>query len=122
LIVAGSAGAGYSENLLRNGSFEGSLLYWHGIKPEHHKLVRGDAAVGEYSLRINSKYVMSAPFVCKPGREFTLSFFVKGDRDGEVRVQTAPSAREVGQRAKRIWSRESRQTANPHFSPVTVIP
>ena len=111
LIVSSSSGAAYSQNLLRNGSFEGSLLYWHGIAPEHHKLARGGAAVGEYSLRINSKWVMSAPFVCKPGSEFTLSFFVKGDRDGEVQVQTAPSAREVGQRAKRIWSRQGRKTA-----------
>jgi len=99
------------QNLLRNGSFEGSTLYWHNIDPANHTLVRGGAAVGEYSLRIDKRWVMSAPFVCQAGREFTVSFFVKGDREGQVRVQLPPSAREPGQKARRLWSRQSRQTA-----------
>ncbi|MHC4249591.1 MAG: hypothetical protein ACYS9X_10735, partial [Planctomycetota bacterium] len=103
--------AARSENRVRNGSFEGSLLYWHNIKPEHDRLVRGDAAVGEYSLRIGKSWVMSAPFVCERGQPFTVSFFVKGEREGEVRVQLPPSAREVGQRAKRIWNREGSRSA-----------
>ena len=28
------------ENRLRNGSFEGGLLYWHNISPKDHTLVR----------------------------------------------------------------------------------
>ena len=94
---------GRAENLLRNGSFEGSLLYWHNVQPERHKLVRGDAPVGEWALRIEKSYVMSAPFACERGREFTVSFFAKGDRAGQVGVQLPPSAREPGQRAKRLW-------------------
>jgi hypothetical protein len=31
-----------AENLLRNGSFEGSLLYWHNIDPAVHRLARGE--------------------------------------------------------------------------------
>ena len=106
---AGSAEA--SPNLLRNGSFEGGLLYWHNLEPDLHRLVRGDAAVGEYSLEIRSKNVMSAPFACEPGAEFTVSFFAKGERDGEIRVQLPPSAREPGQAAKRLWVGEATQSA-----------
>ena len=110
-MVCAVSSASTAQNVLRNGSFEGSLLYWHGIDPECHTLVRGGAPAGEYSLRIDRRYVMSAPFVCERGKPFTLSFFVKGDRDGQVHVQMAPSAREVAQRSKRLWSREARQSA-----------
>jgi len=99
------------ENLVRNGSFEGSLLYWHNTDAEHRRLVRGPAAAGAYSLRIEKGWVMSAPIACRPGGAFTVSFFVRGDREGEVHVQMPPSAREVGQRAKRLWCREARQSA-----------
>jgi len=111
LLVGSTAWAAGPENRLRNGSFEGSLLYWHGVNAQHHKLVRGEAPVGDFSLRIEKSYVMSAPFACEPGQPFTASFFVKGDREGEVRVQLPPSAREAGQRAKRLWCREAHQTA-----------
>ena len=98
-------------NLLRNGSFEGGLLYWHGVDPEKHKLVRNDAAVGEYALRIDKGYVMSAPFVAKRGEAVTVSLFVKGDKPGTVDVSMPPSAREVGQRNGRLWTRGAGQTA-----------
>lgn len=99
------------ENLLRNGSFEGGLLYWHGVDPANHKLVRGDAPAGEYALHLAKGYVMSAPFVVVKGERYTVSFFVKGDKTGEVHVQMPPSAREDGQRAKRLWTREATQMA-----------
>ncbi len=100
-----------AENLLRNGSFEGSLLYWHNVDPTKHRLIRGDAAVGEYALRIDSGYVMSAPFVAKHGKSVTVSFYVKGDKPGTIEVAMPPSAREVGQRSKRLWTREAAQRA-----------
>jgi len=109
LLACAAAWAGDAENRLRNGSFEGSLLYWHNVQPQHHKLVRGGAAVGEWSLRIEKSYVMSAPFVCEPGHAFTVSLSVKGDREGQVGVQLPPSAREAGQRAKRLWTRDAHQ-------------
>ena len=111
LLLCAAVRAGEPENILRNGSFEGGLLYWHNVNPQSARLVRGGAAVGEYSLRIEKGWVMSAPLVCQAGGAFTVSFFVKGDRDGEVRVQLPPSAREPGQRAKRLWSREGSQSA-----------
>lgn len=100
-----------SANLCRNGSFEGSTLYWHNVRPDRARLVEGDATVGRYSLRLEQGWVMSAPVVCQPGQPYTVSFDVKGDRAGEVRVQMPPSAREVGQQAKRLWTAEARQTA-----------
>ena len=99
------------QNLLRNGSFEGGLLYWHGVEPDKHKLVHGGAAVGEYALRIDKGYVMSAPFVARPGEALTVSFFVKGDKPGTVDVSLPPSAREVGQKSNRLWSKGAGQTA-----------
>ena len=64
-VVQAAEGTGPTAtgNLLRNGSFEGGLLYWHGVDADKQKLIRGDAAVGEYALRIDKGYVMSAPFV-----------------------------------------------------------
>src|SRR6478672_4325508 len=97
------SGAPAAENLLRNGSFEGGLLYWHNIQPEHHRLV-ADAKVGAQALRIERANVMSAPFACEPGKPITASFWVKGDAKGEVRVQLPPSAREVGQNHGRLWT------------------
>jgi hypothetical protein len=99
------------QNLIRNGSFEGGLLYWHGIEPDKQKLVRGDAAVGDYALRIDKGFVMSAPFVARRGEPVTVSFFVKGDKPGIVDVSMPPSAREVGQKAHRLWTSGAGQTA-----------
>ncbi len=108
LIVLPAAGA---ENLLRNGSFEGGLLYWHNIRPDNHQLVRGEAKVGRCALRIAKGYVASAPFEAERGESYTVSMFVRGDVPGTVRVSMPPSAREVGTRAKRLWCREGTQTA-----------
>ncbi|MEO8352410.1 MAG: hypothetical protein ABI680_11810 [Chthoniobacteraceae bacterium] len=100
------------ENQLRNGSFEGGLLYWHKIQPQEQTLVR-DAEVGEYALRIAKGNVMSAPFVADRGEPMTVSFFVKGEKPGRVGVQMPPSAREPGQKSKRLWTREaSAQSTN----------
>ena len=98
------------ENLLRNGSFEGGLLYWHQIDPKNDTLVR-DAAVGEFALRIAKGNVMSAPFVAVRGEPVTVSFFVKGEKPGRVGVQMPPSAREPGTKAHRLWQREAEQSA-----------
>ncbi len=106
LLLAGPAAG--AENLLRNGSFEGGLLYWHGITT-NQQLVR-DARVGEFALRLQ-KGVMSAPFVCERGQKYTVSFFVKAEQPCKVEVQMPASAREESQRAKRLWTREAAQSA-----------
>jgi hypothetical protein len=102
--------AAAQENLLRNGSFDGGTLYWHQVKAPDQALVK-DAKVGEYALRIAKGNVMSAPFVAVRGEDFTVSFWVKGEAPGRVGVQMPPSAREVGQKAKRLWVREGEQSA-----------
>ena len=114
LVLSALAAAAFAAdapvNLLRNGSFEGGLLYWHQIEPAKHTLVR-DAAVGEHALRIAKGNVMSAPFVAVRGQPMTVSFSVKGEKPGRVGVQMPPSAREVGTKAKRLWQREAEQSA-----------
>jgi hypothetical protein len=98
-------------NLLRNGSFEGGMLYWHNLETNDYSLVRGSGVVGEHALCIKKSFAMSAPFVAKRGEPFTVSFFVKGDKPGMVEVAMPPSAREVGQKSKRLWAREGGQRA-----------
>ena len=98
-------------NLLRNGSFEGGMLYWHNLGTNDYALIREGAAVGEYALCIKKGFAMSAPFVAKRGEPFTVSFFVKGDKPGIVDVSMPPSAREVGTKANRLWTRGAGQTA-----------
>ena len=102
---------GAATNLLRNGSFEGGMLYWHNLETNDYTLVRGGAAVGEYALCIKKGFAMSAPFVALRGEPCTVSFFVRGDKPGTVDVSMPPSAREVGQKAGRLWVRGASQTA-----------
>ena len=99
-----------ADNRLRNGSFEGGLLYWHQIDPKVHTLVK-DARNGEFALRIGKGNIMSAPFVADRGQTMTVSFWVKGEKPGRVGVQMPPSAREVGTKAKRLWMHEAEQSA-----------
>jgi len=97
-------------NLLRNGSFEGGMLYWHNLETNDYSLVRGSGVVGEYCLCLKKGFAMSAPFVAPRGEPFTVSFFVKGDKPGVVEVSMPPSAREVGTKANRLWTRGAVQT------------
>ncbi len=106
-MLALGAVAPAADNLLRNGSFEGGLLYWHNINPAVHTLVSDQVHNGAQALRIERDGVMSAPFVCERGKPITCSFWVKGDRVGEVRVQLPPSAREVGSAHGRLWTSEA---------------
>lgn len=109
LAAAMAVRAGAAENLLRNGSFEGALLYWHNVST-NMQLVR-DAKAGEFALRIEKGNPMSAPFVCKRGHKYTISFFVKAEKPCTVEVQMPPSAREEAQKAKRLWTKEGAQSA-----------
>jgi hypothetical protein len=98
-------------NLLRNGSFEGGLLYWHGIDSAKHQLSREHPKNGAHALRIADGYVMSAPFIAERGKSYTVSFWARADKPTKVGVQMPPSAREEGQKAKRLWVREAGQSA-----------
>ncbi|HEX3135774.1 MAG TPA: hypothetical protein VHX44_19585, partial [Planctomycetota bacterium] len=102
-ITVATTTAGAAENLLRNGSFEGGLLYWHNIDPQVDRLVAG-AKNGMQAFHIDKGGIMSAPFVCERGKPITASFWAKGDAAGEVHVQLPPSAREVGTNHGRLWT------------------
>ncbi|PQO43962.1 carbohydrate binding domain-containing protein [Blastopirellula marina] len=100
-----------SANLLRNGSFEGGLLYWHNVAADSHALVK-PGRVGSAALRITSGSVMSAPWIAAPGKDYTVSFWVRGDDAGTVHVQMPPSARETAHNAGRLWTQEATQSAD----------
>ena len=105
------AEAADGRNLLRNGSFEGAMLYWHNVETTDYELVRGDAPIGELAIKLKSSFLMSAPFVAKRGEHYTISLFVKGEKPGSVSVSMPPSAREVGQKANRLWTKGAGQSA-----------
>ncbi|MEI7953627.1 MAG: hypothetical protein WCJ66_00540 [Verrucomicrobiota bacterium] len=103
-VFVTSVSASEQHNLLRNGSFEGSLLYWHNLEPKDYELVRdANTPAGEFALKLKSSFIMSAPFVAKRGESYTVSFFAKGEKPGRVDVSMPPSAREVGQKSGRLW-------------------
>ena len=110
-LATAVSGALPTTNLLRNGSFEGGMLYWHNLETNDYALIRDAAAVGEYALCVKKGFAMSAPFVAQRGQPCTVSFFVRGDHPGTVEVSLPPSAREVGQKAGRLWVRGAGQTA-----------
>ena len=111
-IIVTSVSASAQSNLLRNGSFEGSLLYWHNLEPKDYELVRdANSPAGEFALKLKSSFIMSAPFVAKRGESYTVSFFVKGEKPGRVDVSMPPSAREVGQKSRRLWTAGAGQSA-----------
>lgn len=110
LLLASFAQAAEPANLLRNGSFEGGVLYWHNLDLQNPSLV-DEAKVGQHALRLEKGYIMSAPVALERGGTYTVSFWVKGDRPGTVGVQLPPSAREVGQKHQRLWTDKATQSA-----------
>ncbi len=97
-------------NLLRNGSFEGGLLYWHNTN-ENKRLVE-EGKVGRYALRIDGDWVASAPWPAKRDGTYTVSFWAKAvEGEANVGVAMAPSAREEAVNAGRLWSKKAGQSA-----------
>lgn len=91
------------QNLLKNGSFEGSRKYWM----ERGEIDDSTAAQGQYSLKIVKKGgLRSGSFRLEPGKTVTISMDVRSTAGGEVRVSISPSNREVGQRSKWVWNRK----------------
>jgi len=103
LLLAGSAGA--QQNLLRNGSFEGSVRYWFNV--HRGMLDANDAACGRTALRVaGDKAVQSGAFPLERGRPVTISMFVRAEKKGHVSLSLFPSHREIAQRAGLVWSRQ----------------
>ncbi|MDX2050964.1 MAG: hypothetical protein SFV15_01145 [Polyangiaceae bacterium] len=99
------------QNLLRNGSFEGSLLYWHGAGPAQSVVERKDAPSGKYVFRSEKGWVLSSPMLWQMGRTYTITLSARADTPGELHVQVPPTAREKAQATKRIWDAAGTQVA-----------
>lgn len=98
------------ENLVRNGSFEGSLLYWHDQKG---KSVVDGGKVGAYALKIADRGTHSAPIVLERDAEYTISLWARTvEGEGGVSVGLHPSAREVAVSSGRLWTRGSAKSAD----------
>ncbi|RMD74163.1 MAG: hypothetical protein D6820_17275, partial [Lentisphaerae bacterium] len=86
-------------NLLRNGSFEGSNRYWYGLKERKKtiKIVKTDAADGNYALECRSGYIYSGSFKIPPGATVTISCALKAiGPDAKFRGLLCPNSRNAG--------------------------
>ena len=102
LVAAGAGSAGEeSANLLKNGSFEGGTRYW--FCETNAEAVRGDAAHGEYALRLPKGLIQSAAFLLQPGRPVTISFSAKAETGTTIGWQCTPCGREIGCKAGMTW-------------------
>ncbi len=98
---APSASPVNSANLLRNGSFEGGRRYW--FETEADPLVQGNAADGDYSLKVPKGVIQSAAFLLAPDRPVTLSFSAKAVAPTTMGWQITPAAREIGVERGETW-------------------
>lgn len=116
ICVAAAADPATAEpaNLLKNGSFEGATRYW--FQTTNANLVRGSAATGEFALRVQDRYVQSAPFLLEDGRAVTISFSVRAEAAMEVGATITPAAREMGQKTKLAWTALWKAKAGPEWS------
>ncbi|MFO0926632.1 MAG: hypothetical protein U0736_06270 [Gemmataceae bacterium] len=103
-VLGGSAADEAPHNLLRNGSFEGGLRYWH--EADKAKLVRAaDAPHGQYHVRIENGLIQSAAFLLTPRRAVTIAWTARADAaDAVMGWQCSPCSREVGAQANQTWS------------------
>lgn len=88
-------------NLLKNGSFEGSKRYWY--ETEDKTLVKGEAAHGDFSLRIDKGGIQSAAILLQQNKPVTLSFSAKADKEVTIGWQMTPCSREIGAKHGLTW-------------------
>lgn len=104
LLVAFSAtGSAFAapENLIRNGNFEGGMLYWHDHKG---KGISEEGKIGTRALKISGGYVVSAPMILERDQDYTISLWARtGSGKGSVGIGMPPMAREVANESGRIW-------------------
>ena len=90
------------ENLIRNGNFEGGMLYWHDQRGK--EIVEG-GKVGKYAFRVNEGYSFSAPMMLERDETYTISLWAKTlEGKGRVNIGLPPMAREVAASAKRVFA------------------
>ncbi|MCY3018804.1 MAG: hypothetical protein NTW87_07225 [Planctomycetota bacterium] len=104
LSVAASR-ATAAENLLRNGSFEGSTKYW----AEDGDLVQDSPAHGAFCVRLREKGdLRSGSIRIQPDSTVTVSLWARAEKEGSVQVTLCPSNREVAQQTKTVWCKDPR--------------
>ena len=97
----------FSQNLIRNGSFEGSLLYWHDHK---EKQIAQGGKNGPHPFQINQGWTLSAPIPMERDASYTISLWVRSlEGNSRLSIGMPPTAREVAVKANRIWKRGATQ-------------
>jgi len=91
------------ENLVRNGNFEGGMLYWHEQKGK--EIVEG-GKVGQHALQLKDGNIFSAPMTLERDATYTISLWAKtAEGKGGVSIGMPPMAREVAQSSGRVYSK-----------------
>lgn len=104
-LVAFAATVSAQTNLLRNGSFEGGMLYWHD---QSNKAIVEGGRVGRYAFQLNSGWSLSAPMALERDASYTISLWVKSTGGpSRIAIGLPPMAREVATEAGRIWSKNA---------------
>src|SRR5277367_796432 len=112
VLILASIAHGAPRNLLRNGSFECGKRYWY--EADDKTLVKGDAANGDYALRIDKGGIASAAFLLTQGKPVVLSFAARSvDGAATIGWQLTPCSREIGAKNNLTWSMR-------HFHPVPI--
>ena len=92
-----------TENIVRNGSFEGGMLYWHDWNGK--EIVEG-GKVGKYAYRINKGYSFSAPMILERDQTYTISLWARTvEGKGGVSIGMPPMARETAVNAGRVFTK-----------------
>ncbi|NJK90536.1 MAG: hypothetical protein HC904_01115 [Blastochloris sp.] len=88
-------------NLLRNGSFEGSLLYWNG---QNKKEVVEGGKFGKYAFKMTGDWSLSAPIPMERDAVYTITLWAKLATEGNNVLQFGmrPMAREHEVRPTRL--------------------
>mgnify|MGYP000415727286 CR=1 FL=1 len=113
LVTAASSPSARSahaaENLLRNGSFEGSTRYWL----EDGELVQDAPAHGEFCVKLREKGNLRSASICiPPDSTVTVSLWARAEKAGSVDVTLCPSNREVAQQTRTVWCKDPRFGGN----------
>ena len=101
-VILGVGELSVAENLLRNGSFEGSLAYW--MDTDKSALIRGSAADGQHGLRIDKYGPRSSPIALPFGKPVKISLWIRSDATAELQMWIGPSHREVAQEIGAAWN------------------
>jgi hypothetical protein len=119
LLAALSVGlccqAAWAQNVIRNGSFEGSTAYWIVETKNEAKADAENPAFGSYALCLNEAVIRSASFPLTRGRPVKVSLSVRGEPDADIALNLMPSHREIAQKAKLSWNLQYKARAGKEW-------